>query len=248
MALAMYDEFGDAGFDAWDRWSQGGSRYNEKDARSTWRSCARAGGAVRVTISAVIWAAQNVGWRMPNTTRGTSRADDVERLARVRQAMEREREERRRAQDAAVAEDQAAAAALAKSIWDAAKPAPADHPYLVRKGIPAEGLRIGEWNADYVTDDGEVVRRRVSGALIIPIWAGPGRLSSLQGIFRDASNKLKRDRDYLRNGRKQGCYTVLGRITADTHTVGIGEGYATCYSVHAAMGWPVVVAAMTLVV
>ena len=240
MALAMYDEFGDAAFDAWDRWSQGGATYDPKAAKTTWRSCSRASGASRVGVSAVIWAAQQTGWKLPS--RGSPRAEDVARMAAERARRDRERAERRAAQDAAAAEDHAAAADLAQQIWSAGQPAPADHPYLVRKGIGPEGLRIGEWQADFTTDDGETVRRRVPGALLVPIWSGPGRLSSLQGIFPDAENRLRRDRDYLRNGRKQGCYTVVGKITADTHTVVICEGYATGWSLHAAMTWPVVVA------
>ena len=240
MALALYDEYGDAAFDTWDRWSQGGANYDPKAAKSTWRSCSRAGGANRVTIAAVIWSAQQTGWTAPR--QNTPSHDDAGRLAAERRRREAEREERRRAQDAAVAQDNAQAAELAAKIWAAGKPAPADHPYLVRRGIGPDGLRVGEWQADFVTDDGEVVQRRVPGALLIPVWSGPGRLSSLQAIFPDAENRLHRDRDYLRNGRKQGCYTVIGKITADTHTVVICEGYATGWSVHAAMAWPVVVA------
>ena len=145
MALAMYDEFGDAAFDAWDRWSQGGATYDPKAAKTTWRSCSRASGATRVGVAAVIWAAQQTGWTLPS--RGTPRAEDVAKMAAERARRDRERAERRAAQDAAAAEDHAAAADLAQKIWAASQPAPADHPYLVRKGITrAEGVRFSrDW-------------------------------------------------------------------------------------------------------
>ena len=108
MALAMYDEFGDAAFDAWDRWSQGGATYDPKAAKTTWRSCSRASGATRVGVAAVIWAAQQTGWTLPS--RGTPRAEDVAKMAAERARRDRERAERRAAQDAAAAEDHAAAA------------------------------------------------------------------------------------------------------------------------------------------
>ncbi|MEY8688399.1 MAG: PriCT-2 domain-containing protein [Leptothrix sp. (in: b-proteobacteria)] len=236
IALALIDEFGDAAFEMWDRWSQGGASYKASDARSTWKSLMRQGGTSRATIGTLVYIAKASGWRMPTSARTRRSAEEMARL-------NAEREARRAAQDRAAHEAAMAAADRAKKLWDSASPAPADHPYLVRKGISPEGLRVTEWNADIVDEDtGEVYKRRVAGALLIPIWSGPGRISSLQGVFPSADNKLKRDKDYLRDGRKRGGYCVIGKIVADTHTIIICEGYATGWSLHAATSWPVVVA------
>ena len=37
MGMALKSEFGEAAFDAWDRWSQGGGNYNAKACRASWR-------------------------------------------------------------------------------------------------------------------------------------------------------------------------------------------------------------------
>ena len=48
-------------------------------------------------------------------------------------------------------------AAKANAIWNAAKPAPINHPYLVRKVVQPHGLRVGEWVKDIVDEEtGEV--------------------------------------------------------------------------------------------
>ena len=45
MGMALKAEFGDAAFDAWDRWAQGGANYSANACRSSWRGFkARAGG------------------------------------------------------------------------------------------------------------------------------------------------------------------------------------------------------------
>ena len=84
--------------------------------------------------------------------------------------------------------EHAEAAARAKSIWEASKPAPADHPYLTRKGVQPHGLRI----------DSE-------GRLVMPLHIGPD-LVSLQTIDAEGG-KL-----FLKDGIKKGAsFTIPGR-------------------------------------
>lgn len=238
MGLAIWDELGDEGFHLWDEWSQSASNYKEKSARSVWKSLARAGGAGgRATIASVLWEAKQYGFKL---AKGTA----IRHTAEERQRLEAERAARREAQRLAEEAAHKAAAARAQAIWDAAEPVRADFPYLVRKGVQAHGARwapvwVNEW-MDYET--GEIVRREVRDAMLLPIWAGPGRLSSLQAIFPSSSNRLKRDKDYLPDGKKAGCYCLIGRITPETHTAVVVEGWATGASVHEATGWPVMVA------
>ena len=120
---------------------------------------------------------------------------------------ERKREEARR---------HAEAREEAGVIWKASKPAPSDHPYLVKKGVNPHGLRVHE------------------GALIIPIREG-AELHSLQFIGPDGHKR------FLPGGRVSGCYFSIGRPT-DAAALCICEGYATGASIHEATGYPVVLA------
>lgn len=111
---------------------------------------------------------------------------------------------------------QAEAAAKAAAIWNAATPAPGDHPYLVRKGIEAHGARLH------------------NGALLIPLREG-GELHSLQFIGLDG------DKRFLTGGRVAGCYFSIGS-TQDATALCISEGFATGATIHQATGHPVAVA------
>jgi putative DNA primase/helicase len=103
----------------------------------------------------------------------------------------------------------------AAAIWRAAPPADDGHPYLARKGIKANGLRLHK------------------GALVVPIRDADGVLHSLQFIDEDGTKR------YLTGGRVAGCYFSIGK---PGHTVCIAEGYATGATIHEATGYPVAVA------
>lgn len=111
---------------------------------------------------------------------------------------------------------QAEAAAKAVAIWNAAAPAPGDHPYLVRKGIQAHGTRLH------------------NGALLIPMREG-GELHSLQFIGPDG------DKRFLPGGRVAGCYFSIGS-TQGAVALCIAEGFATGATIQQATGHPVAVA------
>lgn len=98
---------------------------------------------------------------------------------------------------------QAHAAAKARAIWKSAQPAPADHPYLVRKGIQPHGARIHH------------------GALILPVEDFTDALTSLQFIATDGSKRL------LYGGRKRGCFIrVTGNMPVASRVI-LCEGWAT---------------------
>jgi putative DNA primase/helicase len=125
-------------------------------------------------------------------------------------AMQRQRdtEERQR---------HAAAAQRAQSIWDAARPAPEDHPYLQRKGVRTHGLRVG-----------------ADGRLIVPIYKD-GVLSSLEFIDQNG------DKKFLFGGAKKGGSFIIGDPTNAT-TLLACEGYATGASLYEATSLPSVIA------
>jgi putative DNA primase/helicase len=140
--------------------------------------------------------------------------------SRVLTAEERERhrkhiEEARAEAEAARQGEQKDAAAKAAEIWDAAEPAPADHPYLVCKKVAPYGLRLHK------------------EALLVPLRDPGGELRSLQFIFPDGSKR------YLSGGQVRGCYFGIGKPSGVLYIV---EGYATGASVHAATRHAVAVA------
>ncbi|MGF6936964.1 P4 family phage/plasmid primase-like protein [Paraburkholderia sp. UCT70] len=136
----------------------------------------------------------------------------------------------------------AAAAALANRIWDAATHVEGDdHPYLKRKGIQSYGLRVGTWEkVDQNTGEVSIISKN---ALLIPIWAPGKKIHSLQAILPDAK-KLGRDKDYLSGANKHGHYFSIGKPIEHEgkQVILLVEGYATGASLHAATGHAVIVA------
>jgi len=107
----------------------------------------------------------------------------------------------------------AQARAVGERIWQAAAPAPDDHPYLVTKGVKAHGVRLHE------------------GALVVPMLVGAD-LHSLQFISGNG------DKRFLAGARMGGCYFVIGN---PNRTLCIAEGYATGASIFEATGYAVAV-------
>ncbi|CAN0497413.1 unnamed protein product, partial [Scytosiphon promiscuus] len=133
------------------------------------------------------------------------RAAFTHHIEEVRKCAEEERQQRF-----------AQAAARAACIWDAAEAAGDDHPYLVRKGIKANGARIHQ------------------GSLTIPVHSG-GELHSLQFISENGEKR------FLKGGRLAGGYFSIGTIQ-DANALCIAEGFATGVTIHQATGYPVAVA------
>jgi putative DNA primase/helicase len=152
----------------------------------------------------------------------------------IRQRQEAARAERERQQR----EREEAAAKAANVLWNRALPADAHHPYLVRKGIHAHGLRVAAWP---VRNSDGLVFRYIDNALLVPVMNAAGRIVSLQAIFPRADPALGRDKDFLCGGRKQGCFHVIGKPLPG-EPIAIAEGYATAASIHQATGGCVVVA------
>lgn len=128
-----------------------------------------------------------------------------------RERIEAARHEARRARAA----DHQAAADRARELYDRARPASPDHPYLARKGIkPLPGIR----------QSGKL--------LIIPIMDEAGRITSLQYIGPDGQKR------FLKGGQTGGgLYAIRGG-----DPLAICEGIATGASIHEATGWTCLVA------
>ncbi|MEO6320648.1 MAG: toprim domain-containing protein, partial [Polaromonas sp.] len=87
------------------------------------------------------------------------------------------------------------------------------HPYLVRKGIQAHGIK----------QDGDV--------LLVPLRDTAGTLHSLQTITPDGDKRFR--------GRMKGCYHAIGKPKG---RIIVCEGFATGASIHEATGEAVAVA------
>ena len=100
--------------------------------------------------------------------------------------------------------------------------------YLANKKISAYGIRFGD------------------GHIAVPICDIEGKIWSIQEIF-DVDNcpeylkKQGRNKNFLKNGRKDGCFHLIGEIEKDKKLF-VVEGYATGASIHMATQYPVVVA------
>jgi putative DNA primase/helicase len=109
---------------------------------------------------------------------------------------------------------QATARERAAKLWLRARPATNQHPYLLRKGVGAYGIR------------------QLRELLLIPARDGNGQLQTLQFIGADGAKR------FLSGGRIVGCYCPIGR---PLDSLLICEGYATGCSLYAATGRAVAV-------
>lgn len=146
----------------------------------------------------------------------TSSMSDEDRAeyAKQQRATERAEEEKR---------EQAArqAAGRARDQWRKAEGIPVVHPYLARKQVPAEGLRVG-----------------LDGRLLVPLVRN-GQLLGVQKIDDAGGKMLNKGMDAI------GVAHVLGGL-AGAPVIAVGEGYATCASARLSLApgydLPVVVA------
>lgn len=134
-----------------------------------------------------------------------------------RRAYTQRMEDTKRQREAEAEAMHAEAQAKAAAIWDAAEPANDEHPYLVRKGIKANGVRESQ------------------GSLVIPARSSDGTLQTLQFIDADG-NKL-----FLKGGAKKGTYYRIG-TGEPTDTILVAEGFSTGASLHESTGLTVAVA------
>jgi len=148
----------------------------------------------------------------------TWRADIGRTLTAGEEAAHRAKvEAMRREREAEEARRKSEAKAKAAAIWQKAEPAPAEHPYLVRKGIKACGVK------------------QHNDALLIPMRADDD-IYSLQFIGADGEKR------FLTGGRVKGCYFSIGDPKNAAPALCVAEGFATGATIHEVTGYPVVVA------
>ncbi|WP_437881041.1 DUF5906 domain-containing protein [Pseudomonas sp. LRF_L74] len=254
VGMGVKAEFGANGWDAWDVWSQSGTGYNLRDAKSVWKSFRKSG----TGLGSVVKMAMDNGWT----------PEKKELTAEEKRRFAREHEARRRAREAETLADEAKAAKMAGEVAAACSVILAQHcapaeggGYLAKKGVEAFGvsqmrhavvleiddqaercqLWVGEDAQQYLAGVPNprpahlsmLVLRR--GDLIVPLRAADGQVQTLQQVS-STGKKL-----FPRYGRKSGCSHALGELTG-AEVIGLAEGYATAASCQMAVGWPMVMA------
>jgi len=139
-------------------------------------------------------------WRM-TSDRPMSPEDRARQRAQILQAQKVRAE--------AESQMRADSKARAERLWNVARPASNDHPYLKAKQVPAYGLRL------------------LRESLVIPLRSADGELHTLQFIGPDGEKR------FLTGGRVVGCYFAIGR---PSDSLLLAEGYATAATLFAATG------------
>lgn len=153
--------------------------------------------------------------------KGVTLTSDQRQALNDRIADDRRREEARRRGEG----DRAARRATA--MWERLSEDGACD-YLTRKQVAAFGVRFSE-----------------RGAMAIPLLDVHGQIHGLQLIYpkgHPRARRLERDKDFWPTGLvKQGHFFLIGSPAASKVLL-VGEGYATCASLHQATNLPVAVA------
>ncbi|MDO9269404.1 MAG: toprim domain-containing protein [Methylobacter sp.] len=145
-----------------------------------------------------------------------------------------QREQQRRQVEQQARQDKAAR--RARAIWQDAKPAPEDHPYLIRKQIKPHCARVGIWKRTVQDDQGKHHLLIIENALLLPMFDQNGAIRSLQAIFPEKHPILNRDKDFMPGGGVAGLFGWIGPIT---DMVLIAEGFATAATLYEECGYRV---------
>ena len=193
-------------FDDFHNWSAGAGNYqNETECRSVWNSIKPGG----VTAASLFRAAIANGWK-------------DEGIAPQRPPQSRQNERTPLQTSKPQGRD-------AKTLWEACRPAPADHSYIARKlGLP-DGLRVYSGAL-------EIARTPCDGMLVLPCFTLDGDMASLQFV-PPQGKKL-----WLPGAKlpPDACLIIGGKIKPDSVCY-IVEGIGQAWSAHQATRAPAVV-------
>lgn len=214
VGAAVKDELGENGYDLWDEWSQRADNYDNRAAKSTWKSLKPGS----FSIGTVWKLARQNGWQPAKPYTPPSVEEQARRKA--------ESEARRQAAEQERQQTQQRVKGTAQKIWNSSRPASLSHPYLAAKGITNPDAIAGLRQNKYKDNDN----------LIIPVLY-ENEIVNLQSINQDGGKR------FLAGGQVQGAYAFIGKAE-DVEKVGVvmAEGYATAASIYEATGKPVIIA------
>ena len=135
-----------------------------------------------------------------------------------RESLQREWREARERRDTERRDNERQAALDASELWVSAKDASPEHPYVARKKMGVSGLK------------------QAGSTLLVPMFDAAGLLWNIQRIAPDGSKR------FLRGGRTDDLFTIIGIFSQRGERAVIVEGYATGDAVHQSTGHPVIVA------
>ncbi|HHK5990445.1 TPA: LPD7 domain-containing protein [Neisseria subflava] len=214
VGAAVKDELGENGYDLWDEWSQRADNYDNRAAKSTWKSLKPGS----FSIGTVWKLARQNGWQPAKPYTPPSVEEQAWRKA--------ESEARRQVAEQERQQTQQRVKGTAQKIWNSSRPASLSHPYLAAKGITNPDAIAGLRQNEYKDNDN----------LIIPVLY-ENEIVNLQSINQDGGKR------FLAGGQVQGAYAFIGKAE-DVEKVGVvmAEGYATAASIYEATGKPVIIA------
>lgn len=214
VGAAVKNELGENGYDLWDEWSQRADNYDNRAAKSTWKSLKPGS----FSIGTVWKLARQNGWQPAKPYTPPSVEEQARRKA--------ESEARRQAAEQERQQTQQRVKGTAQKIWNSSRPASLSHPYLAAKGITNPDAIAGLRQNKYKDNDN----------LIIPVLY-ENEIVNLQSINQDGGKR------FLAGGQVQGAYAFIGKAD-DVEKVGVvmAEGYATAASIYEATGKPVIIA------
>jgi putative DNA primase/helicase len=134
-----------------------------------------------------------------------------------RERLQREWAEAKKARREEKQRSETEAALEAREMWNRAQPASETHGYIAKKRLNPSPLR------------------ELDGKLLVPMFDAQGHLWNVQRIASDGTKR------FLRGGRTDGLFCLVGYDVRDPRTYCIGEGYATMAAVHRASGHPCIV-------
>ena len=150
-------------------------------------------------------------WRTSLHSTWCSKASDV--MTEAERQEHRSRIEAMQAQRGAeLAQRNEEASHTAKALWAQAAPAPADHPYLVRKGVHPRGTKVDSL-----------------GTLLVPMHDTTSKLWNIERIPAEDGAPKKG----LPGGKRKGCYFGMGKPNGK---LVLAEGFATGASIHECTG------------
>ena len=117
VGAAVKDELGENGYDLWDEWSQRADNYDNRAAKSTWKSLKPGS----FSIGTVWKLARQNGWQPAKPYTPPSVEEQARRKA--------ESEARRQAAEQERQQTQQRVKGTAQKIWNSSRPASLSHPY-----------------------------------------------------------------------------------------------------------------------
>ena len=204
-------EIGDAlktsgvAFEVFDNWSATGDGYNAKTCRQQWKSF---NGSHK--SGTLIYYAMQYGYVVDKSAKPDYAAIEREKAEAKKRAQQQKIKQAQLAQEAAT---------RCFNQWQNATDAHNNHPYLIKKQVPAIGLKID-----------------AHGHLLIPVLNANNQLQSLQ-IISPQGEKL-----FAKNSLTAAGFYQLGHIPDDSTIINITEGYATAATLISLTQQPIFIA------